>query len=210
MNLSPEEARKNSIKYLQEHSIPYSEHLPLLEEHEELSPQNSQAVARRCFILSHVIGIGFDANVSRLRNHLIELDYFKYASTKEKLLLMADTHTKQEMIDATWLTECVQSLAWCLSLVELDPFKNCDNDLADNFPPPLTDPAQFIQTSKLRPIEEIYQQADLHYQLHWATRDSRITGGDFALNEGLTRERRKALEWVIGVEAEWDEIPLNT
>ena len=71
-------------------------------------------------------------------------------------------------------------------------------------------PAAFIASAALRPFEEIYRQADLHYRLHWAARNARLTGAEFPVTEGFIRERRKALDWVIGVEPDWDEIPSDT
>ena len=129
-----------------------------------------------------------------------------HASAHELDMLGRQKHTEQERIDATWMTECMQSFAWCLGLADLDHRKFCDDDLADCFPAPYEDPSVFIASATLRPFEEIYRQADLHYRLHWAARGAR----DATLSESLIRERRKALDWVIGVEADWDEVPGNT
>jgi hypothetical protein len=157
-----------------------------------------------------VIGIGFGADASRLKVSLGEFGLFEHASVKEQDLLSKSQHTQQEKVNVTWLTECVQSLAWCLRLVELDPFQRCDDDLASHFPRPFSDPRGFISEATLRPIEEIYQQVDLHYRLHWAARNARLRGHRSIADEGLISERRKALDWVIGVEADWDEVPLDT
>ena len=35
-------------------------------------------------------------------------------------------------------------------------------------------------------------------------------GSRSTVDERLISERRKALDWVIGVESDWDEIPLDT
>jgi hypothetical protein len=104
----------------------------------------------------------------------------------------------------------MQSFAWCLGLAALDCFKHCDDDLASRFPDPFADPSGFIEAATLRPFDEIYRMADLHYRLHWATRQSRLMAGDFPISEGFVRERRKALDWVIGVEPDWDEVPSDT
>lgn len=208
--MSPDEAKAKSHEYLREHSIQITETLPLLESESELSPQGATSVARRSIILSYVIGIGFGADVPKLQQYLEEIGLLQYASNKERRLLGSATHTEQEKIDATWLTECVQSLAWCLGLTELDPFRQCDDSLASNFPQPFVDPSDFIASAKLRPFNEIYQQADLHYRLHWAARNARLNGTKCKVEEGFIGERRKPLDWVIGVEGDWDEVPLDT
>ena len=95
-------------------------------------------------------------------------------------------------------------------LIELDCLRPCDDDLASKFPKPFTDPTEFIKSAQLRPFSEIYQQADIHYRLHWAARNAGLSGSSFPVSESLIRERRRALDWVIGVEADWDEMPSDT
>ena len=48
---------------------------------------------------------------------------------------------------------------------------------------------------------------------HWAARNARLTGSECPIQEGFIAERRKPLDWVIGVSDEWDEwdeIPMDT
>jgi hypothetical protein len=207
---TPALAKTKSHEFLKSHSVEINETLPLIEAMEELNPQDARSVAARIMVLSHVIGIGFGAGTERLRKSLEEFDLLKYASAKEQILLNKSEHTQQEKTNVTWLTECVQSLAWCLGLVDLNPFRMCDDNLANHFPKPFADPNNFISAATLRPFDEIYQQVDLHYRLHWAARNARLLGRHTNLVEGLISERRKALDWAIGVEANWDEIPLDT
>jgi hypothetical protein len=208
--MTPAIAKTTSHEFLRRHSIEINEALPLIEVIEELKPQEARSVATRVVVLNHVIGIGFGADTSRLRASLEEFSLFEHASAQEQDLLSRQEHTKQEKDNTTWLTECVQSLAWCLGLVELEPFRRCDDDLANHFPRPFADPSGFISEATLRPLDEIYQQVDLHYRLHWAARNARLMGHRFSIDEGLISERRKALDWVVGVEQDWDEIPLDT
>jgi hypothetical protein len=208
--MTPTLAKAASHEFLRRHSVKVNETLPLIEAIEELRPQDAQSVAIRSVVLSYVIGIGFGADANRLKASLEQFGLFEHTSACEQDLLARSEHTQQEKVNATWLTECVQGLAWCLGLAELDPFRRCDDDLASHFPAPFTDPRGFISGATLRPLEEIYQQADLHYRLHWAARNSRLMGSRSTVDEGLISERRKALDWVIGVETDWDEIPLDT
>ncbi|MDM8562376.1 DUF4272 domain-containing protein [Candidatus Marithioploca araucensis] len=208
--MDPEKLKLKSHFFLKKHSIPINESLPLIETIDELSPQDSKSVAQRIIILNHVIGIGFDAYPKKLLNALIEFDLLNFASTQERSLLSKKKHTDQEKIDATWQIECVQSLAWCLGLVDFNPLNDCDDNLASHFPKPYCEPKDFIESVKLRRWDEIFEQADLHYRIHWAARDSRLKSAESPVQEGLISERRKALDWVIGVEQDWDEIPLDT
>ena len=208
--MSPKDAKIASHQFLRKYSVEVNDALPLLESVDELRPRDARAIATRIMVIGYVIGIGYGANTSRLRESMERFDLYGQASKREQDLLGRTEHSEQEKINATWMAESVQALAWCLGLVDLDPFFGCDDDLAGHFPKPYADPTDFISNSVLRPFEDIYRQADLHYRLHWAARNARLTGRDSNVSEGLISERRRALDWVIGVEADWDEIPLDT
>jgi hypothetical protein len=208
--IDPEKVKADSIITLRAWGILAMDHLPHLEAEADLSPQSAISVARRCMMMSHVIGIGFGGDADALREAANGWGLMEFASAHERDMLSRTTHTEQERINATWTVECLQSFAWCLGLAGLEPLKHCDDDLASKFPAPFTDPSEFIAMARLRPFDEIYRQADLHYRLHWAARNARIQGGQFPVTEGFVRERRKALDWVIGVEPDWDEVPSDT
>ena len=48
------------------------------------------------------------------------------------------------------------------------------------------------------------------YCLHWAARNARLGGRPVTYDEGVVRERHKAINWLAGVEADWDEVPTDT
>lgn len=208
--LDPEEIKADSIKLLRSWDIAVIDHLPTLEVESELSPQAAIDVARRCIVVLHIVGIGFGGNARKLRDALEAFGLMDYASAHEKDMLSRDEHTEQEKIDVQWLGEAMQGFAWSLELADLAPLEHCDDDLASRFPAPFADPADFIRAAALRPFDEIYRQADVHYRLHWAARNARLSGVDFPVAEGLIWERRRALDWVIGVEVNWDEMPSDT
>ncbi len=208
--MTPDVAKQQSHQYLAQHEIPINETLPLLEAASELSPPTAEDVARRASILTHIIGIGFGQPGAKMKKPLEDYGLLEFASDNERRLLDASAYTEQERVNATWLVECMQAIGWCFDFVPLEPFTGCDDDLASHFPDPFTNPQTFISSAALRPFSEIYQQADLHYRLHWAAVDCRFKGLSSRLQEGIIKERRKALDWVIGVEPNWDEIPTDT
>lgn len=189
---------------------PTIDHLPTLDSVSGLAPQSAQAVARRCSVLTHVIMIGYNVKTSVSAEAVRKFGLMSFASAHERDLLARKNLAKQDKIDATWLTECMQSFAWCLRLADLNHFNHCDDDLARVFPEPSTDPSTFINSAVLRTFDEIYRQADIHYRLHWAARHPKGTGAEFRISESMIRERRRALDWVIGVESDWDEVPSET
>lgn len=71
---------------------------------------------------------------------------------------------------------------------------------------------EFKKSCRLRSIDEILDMTDLYFRYHWACVEKRLkpetqTGN---LNPDVVIERRKALEWVISDEYDWNDIALNT
>jgi hypothetical protein len=63
----------------------------------------------------------------------------------------------------------------------------------------------------LRPREELFRMLDLYYRLHWWTRNAQLQGqqtGNVSLD--IIMERRKALEWVLNAEDDWDNVEMST
>lgn len=208
MNLQAD-AKTRSEAFLKARGIRVNEALPFIEAPEELRPMSAQDVARRSLVLGYMIGIAYRQPGSRLKAQVEKWSLYPSTSSVERALLEKEEYSKQEIVDATWLTECVQSLAWGLGMAELDHLRRCDDDLGPKFPI-MTDPSGFIAAARLREFEDIYFQSDLLYRLHWTSRDDRMHGRATPLDEGLIRERRKAMDWMLGVEADWDEVPFDT
>jgi len=196
--------------FLAEHSIEQNPNLPLIEDLADLTPPTADEVARRILVLSAQIAISYGAERPALIEYLKSHALWEAASQRERALLEKERYTPQEEIDATWLTECVQVLAWGLGFVQLDPFRACDPDLASHVPTPRASPAEWIAAARLRPFEEIYGQCDLLYCLHWAVREAQRHGEPPPVDGGVILERHRAINWLAGVERDWDEVTTDT
>jgi hypothetical protein len=204
-----EELKNKNTEYLSSIGIDVPEHLPQIEGIDEVKPRTAQDIASRLSALAYVIGLGFDAKGKDLLEQLNKFNLMPHVSGYESSLLSQDIIGDEDKINMSWLTECAQALAWCIGLVELDHFRHCDDDLAHKIPFK-EDPQEFIQNAKLRPINEIQEQSDLLYRMHWYARNCGLTGKDCELSEGIVSERRKAIDWAYGVEEDWDEVPMDT
>jgi hypothetical protein len=204
-----EELKNKNTEYLSSIGIDVPEHLPQIEGIDEVKPRTAQDIASRLSALAYVIGLGFDAKGKDLLEQLNKFNLMPHVSCYESSLLNKDIIEDQDKINMSWLTECAQALAWCIGLVDLDHFKHCDDDLAHKIPFK-EDPQEFIRNAKLRPINEIQEQSDLLYRMHWYARNCGLTGKDCELSEGIVSERRKAIDWAYGVEEDWDEVPMDT
>ncbi len=184
-------------------------HLPLIDSLSEVTPQPAEAIARRICALSYVIPVAYDVPPGELWRFIQSYGLEDGVSRREREALTTGQISKQFKIDCDWLTESVQALMWCLGRAEMAPGRHCDDDLSDRVPVKI-DPSEFIATATARPLEEIASRVDLYYRLHWYTRHCKLTKQECVLSDGIVMERRKALDWVYGVEADWDEIPLDT
>ncbi len=206
MSISPEDVKAVSNAQLQELGIVTNDELPTMDVIEELEPQTARDVARRALVLIYVLGLGFGAKPLKLKKALTDYSLWDYVTDAERALLNKKNLNEQDRINAQWLIEDVQALAWCLGLVELKPFEHYDDDIASQFPKLYTSPKEFILGATLRPYEEMYQQADFHYRLHWVAQNGVEESDDFHVSVSLIQERRRALEWVIGVDQDWDSV----
>lgn len=114
----------------------------------------------------------------------------------------------QVQVEGMW------ALAWAMRIVnEMNFGKECDNRFAATLPNLKVNQSseEFRNTASPRPLEQVVAACDLAYCLHWAVRQSELSGkrppGN--LKPYLVVERRRALEWLLTKES-WDEVPLDT
>ena len=138
-------------------------------------------------------------------------DFF---SPEEAKFVADDEPTAQDRINFTWRYECLWGLLWALGYVDKlgRPDAICDARKTVSFLTHL-DPEKFIKESKLRPLSDILDQADLIYRYDWAIVDARVKGLDSpaGLDSGVVRERHHTFNWLIGyLEQDWDDIRTDT
>jgi hypothetical protein len=202
--------KEENEKHLASLRIETNLNLPPIEGQSEVKPKSSQQVASRACAIGYVVGLIYDADREDLIEQLKQYELWeKFVTTTEKKSLEVEQISDEVKNEYSWLPESIQALSWCLGLVELDHFNYCDEDLADNFPLG-NDPSSFIENAELRPIEEIQRECDLLYRLHWYTKKCYREGDVSKLDLGVIEARRKAIDWVYGVEENWDEIQLDT
>jgi hypothetical protein len=202
-------AKSRSEGILTARGLPINAALPFIESPDELKPPSATEVAARCFVLSHLIGLHYGQPSKRLAGALAKHGLMTFLTPLEQDLLGQAKPPRQSVIDAGWLPEAVQVLAWGLGLVELDHWRHCDDDLANHFPP-YTDPQPFLASTALRPFSIIYDECDFLYRLHWAVRHLKDRGKSAGLNWQLVLERHRAINWLAGVEPNWDEVTTDT
>jgi hypothetical protein len=209
LQMNPSDIKSQNESMLRSLGIRINSSLPKLEDPANLKPRNAQQVMTRAFVMSWVIGVGHHKPGSEMLERVRSAGLEDHLTPIEREWLghkSLDFPTKCEI---AWHCEAVQACAWALGLVEMHPLKDPDEKLAEYFVP-VNDPSTRIEQATLRPFPRIYEQADLYYRLHWAAIDAMLGSVTFPRYEVAVRMRRKALDWIIGVPFEWDEIRSDT
>lgn len=218
-----EQRKLATIDYLREMNIPWNEGLPQLPPLADLRFKSGEEIARRAVALLLVIQYACDV----LQNEDLEqsrqfvtgmLD--KYGVTaalteNEVELLQQEEPEHQDAVNISWQYEAYWALIWALGLVErLDfPSQACDCDFAIQAVSSCGSLEEFMERTAVRRPEEILDEADRIYRLHWACVNSRVKGesAPAGMNESIVMERRRALFWLIGFGDEsWDHVRMDT
>lgn len=206
----PQAAKMQSEDQLRSLNVLVNPNLPVIEAPSDLAPRSPSAVAGRAFVLSYVVGIGYGRSGSEMLARIQEFGIAAHLSPLERDFLAQASYSESDTAWASWLGEAAQSLAWALGYVELHPLRLSSDELAAHFLSPEIVPLQQIESATLRPFDQLYAQADLHYRLHWAARQARLARKPFPQPETCIEMRRRSLDWIIGAPNEWDDIPSDT
>ncbi len=211
-----EQRKKQTEKYLKSLNVPFIDHLPLIEEENEVKIRTAQEIAERILILVY---LAYVSEVPDEKENVIEFLktnlLWDKVSPDEKVLFQKEELTDQETTNISWRSEGVWLLLWTINKVdklELPTEQVEIPKIVSLLPEFLTDPTEFIKNAIVRPTTEILDQSDLVYRLHWATRNADLNNQPMPANLDLSiiMERHYAINWVTFYADEWDEISTDT
>ncbi len=189
--------------------------MPVVEDERQIEPRTSREVAQRCIavVLCAVKGETQGEDQEFIEQLVQDYDAEACFSPAEACFIRSATPEHQELIDYCWRYECVHVFLWALGQFDnLQPPNTICNvaDEVDLIRGAV--PRGFIEDAKLRPQSEILDVADLYYRLHWAAIHLRLHGQQSdAIDEGIIRERHRALNWLIRyMNQEWDDVTTDT
>lgn len=208
--MTAKEVKELSERRIEKLGLTVNKNLPTIEKFTKLKFQNGQDIARRILVLTHLIQISFNIKRTKLKNSLREYQLEGFVSGNEKKILTKWFLTKQDRIDASWLSESIEVLGWTIGLWNtIDPLKPCDEDKQILALPLKKNPIEFINSAQLIDKVEIYKEADFIYRLHWTAK--RQTFGELKTHHNdIYSERHKAINWIIEKGTEWDDITTDT
>ncbi len=208
------ERKQRSIERLMKEGVPVIEHLPVIEDATEAKKRTTEEIAHRAIavVIAAVKGEGLEqATVDSL---VKKYGAEKFFSPEEAAFIKDASPAQPDRSKFSWRYECAWVLLWSLGYVDTltKPEGICDvpklvGILRDR------DTAQFLKDAKLRPFDQILDQADVIYRYHWAITDARVKGkpAPAKLEGGVVQERHYVLNWLIGyMDHEWDDISTDT
>jgi hypothetical protein len=206
MNAS--DVKQQNERRLQELGVAVNPSLPQIEQPSQLRPRPPQQVATRAWVLSYVLGVGSGRSADDVLDQLRATDLLDFLTPRERSFLRKPKFTHSDRAWAACLCEAAHGCAWAMGLLETGPLEKSPPRLISHFPH--GDPHPAIGSARLRPFDDLYIRADLNYRLHWSARQARFEGSPFPLPEAHIQLRRHALDWIIGMPYDWDDIPLDT
>lgn len=213
---SPEAlARKErSEALLRAEGVPVNPHLPAIQSAERTRHRSQDEVAFRAMALL-VVAVKAEGLERPLVEGLVrEYGLAPHFTPKERAFLAAPAPDERDRLQFGWKYEAAWPLLWALGFVDkLDkPAAECDAAHAMSLLKQRTR-ERFLNEAKLRPLDELLDQADRIYRYHWAIEEARVHGkpAPAGLHPDVTMERHHALNWLVGyLGQEWDDVTTDT
>ena len=207
------ERRTKNNKTIKEMGLPVLESLPVIEDDKTVRLRSPEEIAKRC-LATAVCAIKGETKDQNLVDSLVK-DYSTetYFSPEEQQFIKAANPLQQNLIDYSWRYECVHVFLWAIGMRDTLSLPNEICPVSDDMKLiKKAGPTKIISASKRRSTQEILDMADLYYRLHWAAIQLRIKDKKSdKIDEGIIRERHRALNWLIGyLNQEWDDVTTDT
>jgi len=201
--------RDKSNKKALNYGLPINPQLPLLDD--DFCLHTKDDIIARALCLNCTIHAAYKYPKHKSLEWLDKEGLLNSLTQSEKIFLEGGFGS---ITDIRIQAEGLWIIVWVLSFIEkIDFMKECTDKLAFLMPNIIKseDSMDFRNSAKLRTMEEILQELDLSYVLHWAIRQTQLEGKKIPkkLKYHVVYERRRALEWLVSDE-EWDEISLDT
>jgi hypothetical protein len=214
-NMTEEQSRKVKAEndlILKGKGYRVNDWLPIIE---RPSMRSLDEIKGRMSVMNALINISFDAPIFIIKEWIGKSNFDHYLSKWETAILEKDSDdlTVIESNGLRWYLEGLWALMWVTGMIdELDEKNWCGDHMASLLPNleegETNEKLDSINT--LLPEESLFKMLDYYYRLHWYCVDERLQGRKALVDEGLVYERRKALEWAMNQELDWDDVEMGT
>ncbi len=214
--------KERSQARLRAEGVPFIAHLPRLETRDEVKLRSKDEIAYRSLALTVVAAKAQGMRQGSVENAVKHLGLSSYFSPRERAFILDPTPPHQDVVQASWRGEAAWPLYWALGFI--DRLDRPTHVVGDNDLPQPVHAVQdhgagpYIESARLRALDEILDEADLIYRYHWAVREAWLRGRRMpaSLDPGVVQERHHALNWLlvpVDVDEEapqWDDVDTST
>jgi hypothetical protein len=203
--------REHSLEEARSLNYPVNPNLPALDELQ--NTRSATEAGRRMLTLHAVVASACGFPKEKALEWLNREGLAEALEAEEKEFLETITNAAQNNA-MQWQVEALWALAWALGCHDtLDFTDSCADDFVFMLPDLKVGAAAepFLAGLTIRSNDELLAKCDLAYCLHWGARDAALSAKTIegAVPENVIRERRRALEWLIGEDG-WYEVSLDT
>ena len=211
---SPVGRKIRTEKVVRALGIPVNKNLPPLHRDEEHEIRTIEAIIDRA-IANTVVSAKGSGAPDEVVDELIDRFYKEGLFTPYELEFLENEDPDQDELNVySWSIECNSALLWAVSLVRDLPFPNDLSDVQTLYDLMLqSEREDLLKQAHLRNHNELMDELDLYYRLHWALVETRLHNQELAvsINPGVVYERRYGLTWLLNLDGEeWEEISMDT
>jgi hypothetical protein len=205
--------KERSINLLQREKIPTIPHLPVIVDSTKTHPRSIEDICKRIYALVLIAEKAEGESTETYEARVKQYGLQDVVSPDEWAFAHTDKPIKQDIIKFSQRLESAWMLAWTLgyvaTLVKASEF--CDSDTLREWVKS-TPLSTFIKQAKLTSLENILNETDFIYRIHWAVNDAELYGARIPakLIPPVVYERHYALNWLISAPTEWDKTITDT
>ncbi len=211
--IQPIKIKADNTKKLRSTGIDVIDHLPFLENPDF---RDQEKIARRMMVLLGLFQLHLRAPNQIIQNWFEENGLMSELTVEELEYLERKYSDlpKQNQIDIYWFVEAIWTFAWIGGLHDnLTLNTGVENSLVNLIPNIQKNESatEFISHFRMRSQYEIFAMLDKFYRAHWFARNNHLTGKTSEkVDLDIILERRKALEYTVYKQYQWDDMPLHT
>lgn len=202
------ELRDVTIKYLASKSVPIPQGLPLLES--DFTIRDTRQIIGRLLCLFVVVVNSYKNQRDKCSSWLAASGYETFLSEEEKLFLYEGIGNRQKFMNRE---EALYAISFILGLSPTLEFNTrVPKNVVEKFPniSEIGSELAFLSQCKLQNGVELISNLDLYFCLDWFCVNSVLQYGHCKISPYITKERRRAFEWTLNDELNWDQINLDT
>jgi hypothetical protein len=209
------ERKQKTESLLKDLGIPFIDHLPTVEEEDEVNIRTPKEIAKRLLCLTYLCYATEDEeSKEQIIDFLKKENLWDSVTEDEKILFTKPKLTDQERVNVSWRSEAIWLLLWTIQKVDILDLPIDEVNIADivnRLPKLMSSTKDFIESATIRTTGDILDQSDLIYRLHWATRQAELDNDiELELNPSIVVERHYAINWVTYYGENWDDITTDT